>query len=48
MTIATLINENICRGWLRTQRFSSLSSSQVAWWHAGRYTAGEGNEKSIS
>lgn len=48
MTIATLINENICRGWLRTQGFSSLSSWQVARLDAGRYTAGKGNENSLS
>jgi hypothetical protein len=33
---------------LQFQRFSSLSSWQEAWQHAGRYGAGEGAESSTS
>jgi hypothetical protein len=36
MTTATLIRKAFSWGWLRVQRFSSLSSWQEAWQHADR------------
>ena len=33
---------------LQFQRFNPFSTWQEAWWHAGKYGAGEGAESSMS